>query len=364
MVGRGSAPPAGARPVGAMPPPHRDAARSSFPAAELDRLDFRTNVRTNGVACGGPVVVSSSPRKPAPLSPLVGPTFKIASTLAFAVMLVAVKMLAGRIPAGEVVFFRSALAVIPVLIMVGWQGELGTGLRTSRVGGHIIRSVVGVTAMSLWFSGVQRLPLADALAITYAAPLLTVALAAILLGEIVRRHRWTAVGVGFVGVLIVLSPHLGDLGHLTEGGAATGAMCCFGSALFMAFAQIQVRNLTATERTGAIVVYFSLGSALFSLLTVPFGWVMPDLQDALLLATCGLFGGLGQIFLTQSMRYSDASVVAPLEYASMLWAVVTGAWLFDEYPSLTVAVGSIIIIGSGVAIVLRERRLGMTRPIV
>lgn len=299
-----------------------------------------------------------------PLSPLAGPAFKIASTLAFAVMLVAVKLLSGRVPAGEVVFFRSALAVFPVLLMVAWQGEMATGLKTSRVGGHIIRSVVGVSAMSLWFSGVQRLPLADALAITYAAPLLTVALAAILLGEIVRRHRWTAVSVGFVGVLIVLSPHLGDLGHLMEGGAATGAMCCFGSALFMAFAQIQVRNLTATERTGAIVVYFSLGSALFSLVTIPFGWVVPTFGDSMLLLACGLFGGLGQIFLTQSMRYSDASVVAPLEYASMLWAVASGLWIFDEVPSLTVAVGAGVIIASGVAIVLRERRLGLKRVVV
>lgn len=298
------------------------------------------------------------------MSPLVGPAFKIASTLAFAVMLVAVKLLGARIPAGEVVFFRSAIAVLPVVILVAWQGELRTGLKTSRVGGHIIRSVVGVSAMALWFFGVQHLPLADALAITYAAPLLTVALAAVLLGEVVRRHRWTAVGIGFIGVLIVLSPHFGDLGHLTEGGASTGALCCLASALFMAFAQIQVRSLTATERTGAIVVYFSLGSALFALATMPFGWVAPSLWDLALLVTCGLFGGLGQILLTQSMRCSDASVVAPLEYASMIWAVISGLLIFDELPGLAVMVGSIIIIGSGVAIVLREHRLGLKRPIV
>ncbi len=297
------------------------------------------------------------------MSTLLGPAYKIASTLAFAVMLVAVKLLSGRVPAGEIVFFRSALALFPVIAMVAWQGQLRTGLKTSRPGGHVIRSMVGVSAMALWFSGVQRLPLADALAITYAAPLLTVALAAVLLGEVVRAHRWSAVAVGFAGVLIVLSPHLGDFGQALEGGAATGAMFCFGSALFMAFAQIQIRNLAATESTGAIVVYFSLGSALFSLTTVPFGWVMPTLSDAALLATCGLFGGLGQIFLTQSMQYADASVVAPLEYASMLWAVVAGLWLFGEVPSLTVAVGATIIIGSGVAIVLRERRLGLRRPI-
>ena len=291
---------------------------------------------------------------------LLGPLFKVLSTLAFAVMLVAVKMLAQRIPSGEVVFFRSAFALVPVLAMVAWQGALRDGLKTDRPGGHLIRSVVGVTAMALWFAGVQRLSLADSLAITYAAPLLTVALAALLLGEVVRLHRWTAVAVGFAGVLIVLSPHLGDVDRVMEGGAATGAALCFGSAFFMAFAQIQVRSLTATERTGAIVVYFSIGSALVALSTSPW-WVMPSGGDLALLILTGIFGGIGQIFLTLAYRHADASVVAPLEYTSMLWAVVTGWWFFAEWPSLTVLVGSAVIVGSGIAIVWRERAIGIAR---
>lgn len=303
----------------------------------------------------------SRPDQRGSVSALLGPAYKVASTLAFAGMLVGVKLLAQRIPSGEVVFFRSFFALLPVLAMVSWQGQLRSGLKTSRPGGHLIRSVVGVTAMVLWFSGVQRVSLADSLAITYAAPLLTVALAALLLGETVRAHRWTAVGVGFIGVLIVLSPHLGDLGHLTEGGAATGALMCFASAFFMAFAQIQVRSLTSTEKIGAIVVYFSVGSALVALLTVPW-WVMPDGYDLTLLILTGIFGGIGQIFLTLSYRHADASVVAPLEYTSMLWAIVTGFWFFGEWPSLTVLLGSAVIIGSGVAIVLRERSLGLRRP--
>lgn len=292
---------------------------------------------------------------------LLGPLFKIASTLSFAVMLVGVKLVAERIPAGEVVFFRSAFALLPVVAMVAWQGELREGLKTDRPGGHLIRSVVGVTAMALWFSGVQRVSLADSLAITYAAPLLTVALAAVLLRETVRAHRWTAVGVGFLGVLIVLSPHLGEVGHLLEGGAATGAAMCFASAFFMAFAQIQVRSLTSTERTGAIVVYFSIGSALVALLSAPW-WVMPDGRDLAVLIMTGIFGGIGQIFLTLAYRHADASVIAPLEYSSMLWAVATGWWIFGEWPSLTVLIGSTVIIGSGVAIVLREHFLGLKRP--
>ncbi|NLH80333.1 MAG: DMT family transporter [Phyllobacteriaceae bacterium] len=294
------------------------------------------------------------------MSVLLGPLFKVISTLAFAVMLVGVKLLSGRIPAGEVVFFRSAFALMPVVAMVAWQGELREGLKTDRPGGHLIRSVVGVTAMALWFSGVQRISLADSLAITYAAPLLTVALAAILLGETVRFHRWSAVAVGFLGVLVVLSPHLGELSHLLDGGAATGAAMCFVYAFFMAFAQIQVRSLTRTERTGAIVVYFSLGSALVALLTVPW-WVMPDGRDFAILLMTGIFGGIGQIFLTLGYRHADASVIAPLEYTSMLWAVATGWWFFGEWPTSTVLLGSTVIIASGIAIVLRERALGLKR---
>jgi drug/metabolite transporter (DMT)-like permease len=293
---------------------------------------------------------------------LLGPAFKILSTLSFAVMLVAVKLLGDRVPSGEVVFFRSAFAIFPVVAMVAWQGELRHGLKTSRPGGHVLRSVYGVGAMSLWFAGVQRLPIADALAITYAAPLVVVALAAVLLGEVVRIHRWSAVGVGFLGVLIVLSPHLDDIGHIGSDRGATGAAMCFVSALLMALAQIEVRRLATTEKTGAIVVYFSIGSALFSLLTLPFGWVVPSGSDLVLLLACGLFGGIGQILLTMAYRNADASVIAPLEYASMIWAIASGLWLFGEIPSWTLAIGTAVIVGSGIAIVWRERALGVKRP--
>lgn len=285
----------------------------------------------------------------------LGPVFKILSTLAFAVMLVAVKLLANRVPSGEVVFFRSAFALFPVLAMVWWQGELRDGLKTKRPGGHLLRSVYGVSAMSLWFAGVQRLPLADGLAITYAAPLLVVTLAAVFLHEKVRAHRWSAVVVGFLGVLIVLSPHLADVDLIGTDRGATGAAMCFLSAFFMALAQIEVSKLTGTEKTGAIVVYFSIGSSLFALLTLPFGWVVPTGGDLALLITCGLFGGIGQIFLTLGYRHADASVIAPLEYASMIWAVGSGLWVFGEWPTATMLGGTLVIVASGIAMVWFER---------
>ena len=295
------------------------------------------------------------------MPPLVaGIVLKIASTIAFAFMVTAIKAASADIPAGEVLFARSFFGIVPVIIYLVWIGEFPASLATRNPFGHVRRSLVGTLSMFTWFTGIAHLPLPDATAISYSGPLFGVCFAALLLGEKVRAFRWTAVFVGFVGVLIVLSPHFGDLDHLTEGGAATGAMCCFGSAVFMAFAQIQVRNLTATERTGAIVVYFSIGSALVALSTSPW-WVMPSGGDLALLILTGIFGGIGQIFLTLAYRHADASVVAPLEYTSMLWAVVTGWWFFAEWPSLTVLVGSAVIVGSGIAIVWRERAIGIAR---
>ncbi|KPL54775.1 DMT family transporter [Prosthecomicrobium hirschii] len=292
------------------------------------------------------------------MNPLLGITLKLISTLVFAGMLISIKLVADRVPPGEIVFFRSFFALIPVLIYLRFQGPLGPLLFTERPVGHMVRSLYGVTSMFLWFGALQLLPVADALAISYGAPLLTVALAAVLLGEQVRIYRWTAVVVGFGGVLVMLAPHLGDLRHIFSDGAAFGAMLALISTVFTALAGTQVRRLTMTEKTGAIVIYFSLGCTLFSFATIPFGWVRPSAFDLACLIASGLFGGIGQLLMTQSYRYAHASLVAPLEYSSMLWAVIYGAWLFGEVPGISVVIGSVIVIGAGVFIVLRERALG------
>lgn len=294
------------------------------------------------------------------MKPLLGIALKLVSTLVFAGMVVAIKFVGDRVPPGEVVFFRSFFALVPVLLFLRWQGALRPVMVTERPVGHVVRSFYGVTSMFLWFGALQLLPVADALAISYAAPLLTVALAAILLGEPVRIYRWTAVAIGFCGVLVMLAPHLGGLHDLARDTAALGAMLALGSTVFTALAGTQVRRLTMTEQTGAIVVYFSIGCTLFSFLTVPFGWVRPAPFDLACLIASGLFGGIGQLLMTQSYRYAHASLVAPLEYSSMLWAVLYGTWLFGETPGTTVLLGSAIVIGAGVFIVARERALGRT----
>lgn len=290
--------------------------------------------------------------------PLVGIGLKCLSAFVFTIMLTLIKLLGDRVPVGEMVFARNLFAAIPVVAMICLQGRLRTAFHTNRPWSHLGRATVGVTAMGLWFVSVVKLPIADATALSYAAPLMTVALASLVLKESVARTRWLAVGVGFFGVIVLLSPHLGA----GEPEAATvGAVAAIGAACFMALAMIFIRKLTATEETTTIVIYFSLAAAGLSLVTLPFGWVVPTAEEALLLVSIGLVGGVGQLLLTQSYRFADASVIAPFEYTTIIWTLAIGLVLFGETPTPTMLVGAAIVVASGVAVVLGERRRAARR---
>jgi drug/metabolite transporter (DMT)-like permease len=223
--------------------------------------------------------------------------------------------------------------------------------------------VIGTTGMFCGFAALSHLPLPDATAIGYAAPLVTVVLAALILKETVRAYRWTAVVVGFVGVLVMLSPHLGARlgGAGPPSGPAMGALFGLAGACCAAGATIQIRRLTATERTGAIVLYFSLLTTLLGLSTVVLGWRMPDAPDFALLALIGVLGGIGQILMTQSYRYADTSIIAPFDYTTMIFAVLIGWFAFGDLPSLAVTLGAVVVISAGIFVVWRERHLGLVR---
>ncbi|MBA5777739.1 DMT family transporter [Stappia sp. F7233] len=292
-------------------------------------------------------------------SPLVGILLKVTSALIFTGMIALVKIASERIPIGEILFARNFFGMIPVLVMIAFRGELGAAFATRRPLGHVGRAIVGASAMALWFSALARIPLPDATAISFSAPLMTVFLAWLLLGEAVRIYRWSAVFIGFCGIMVILSPHLSgsDFGDQ----AASGAIFAFAAACFMSLASVFVRNLTSTERTATIVLWFSALTSLFSLLTLPFGWVVPDAGDALVLVMIGLLGGIGQILLTQSYRYAEASTIAPFEYTTMLWALLVGWLLFEEVPTVEVLLGAAIVISAGIFVIFRERRLGLDR---
>ena len=296
------------------------------------------------------------------IRPLRGIGFKIASVLVFIVMATLIKATSDHVPPGQAVFFRSLFAIPVIVIWLIWRGEFASGLRTEQPMGHVWRGVVGTMAMGLGFAGLGYLPLPEVTAIGYAAPLLTVVFAAMFLGENVRIFRISAVALGLVGVLIVLSPRLSALSDgevaIAEG---LGAVLVLGGAVFAALAQVFVRKLVLTESTSAIVFWFSMTATLLSLVTLPFGWVVPAPREALMLVAAGLLGGVGQILLTSSYRWADASVVAPFEYVSMLFALVFGYLLFDEVPTLTMLSGAALVVTAGILIIWRERRLGIER---
>jgi drug/metabolite transporter (DMT)-like permease len=306
----------------------------------------------------------AAPQDPVPFrgGPLYGITLKVVSVCFFVVMATLLKA-TQTIPAGELVFFRCFFAILPVAIWLLWRRQLGTAFHTRRPFGHILRALVGATSMGLGFFALTRLPLPEATAIGYAAPLLIVVFSAILLKERVYIFRWTAVVVGLIGVVIILWPRLTlfTSGQPLGDSEAVGAIAAFGGAVVTAFALMQVRNLTRTERTESIVLYFFISASLMSLLTIPFGWAMPTPEQAVLLIGAGFAGGLGQLLMTSSYRYADMSVIAPFEYVSLLLTLVIGFAVFGDVPDMTMIMGAIIIVLSGIAVILREHYLGLDR---
>jgi drug/metabolite transporter (DMT)-like permease len=216
--------------------------------------------------------------------------------------------------------------------------------------------------MGMGFAGLGYLPLPEVTAISYASPLLVVIFAAMFLGEQVRAFRIGAVVLGLTGVLIVLSPRLSIGADAAPSPTETlGVMVVLFGALCAALAQVFVRKLIHTETTATIVFYFSVTSVVLSLITLPFGWVMPTPMEAALLVAAGVLGGVGQILLTASYREADASLIAPFEYASMLFALGIGYFIFDEVPTLTMLGGAALVVTAGILIIWREHKLGLER---
>ena len=294
--------------------------------------------------------------------PLKGIAFKIASVAVFVAMSTMIKA-AGAVPAGEVVFFRSFFAMLPILAFLAFRGELGGAFYTTRPFGHLARGFFGVLAMGSAFYGLARLPLPESITINYAQPLLVVVFSALLLGETIRIYRWSAVAVGLFGVFIISWPKLTLLGGNGALGAdeAAGALATLFAAAASALAMILVRSLVQTEKTATIVLWFSLSATLLSLLTLPFGWIPLSFEQAVLLVLSGMCGGLAQLLMTQSYRYAEASVVAPFEYTSMILGIAAGFWVFGDVPTAHTLVGGAIVVCAGLFIIMRERRLGIER---
>ncbi len=283
-----------------------------------------------------------------------GIVLMMASVTVFTVMSALIKA-AENVPAGEAMFFRSFLALPIIIIWLLNRGGIAQGIRTVSVRSHAVRGVVGSCAMGLGFAGLKYLPLPEVTAIQFVTPIAVVVLAALILGETFKLVRISAVLLGFVGVVIIVAPRLSVGLGSTE---ALGVGLVLGSACLAALAQIFVKGMSRRESTTAIVFWFSVTSMILSLVTVPFGWVWPTGLELAYLCSAGVIGGLGQILLTSSYRFADASVLAPFTYISMLWSVLIGYFWFDEIPTFSMIIGAGFVIAAGVIIVLRERALG------
>lgn len=266
-------------------------------------------------------------------------------------------------PPGEMVFFRSFFAIVPIFIVLAWRRELVVGVKTDRPLSHVLRGLLGVGGMSFGFFALTQLPLPEAVAIGYAMPLLIVVFSAIFLKERVGIYRWSAVLVGMIGVAVIISPRLtifsGGLSNPST--ASLGVAASLISACFGATAQLLVRKLVRTERSATIVLYFSVTATAISLCTIPFGWVWPNPTQAAMLIGVGILGGIGQTIMTESYRYAPMSVIAPFEYTSLIFSILIGFFIFNEVPTVAMIAGSLIVVASGIFIIFREHRLGLER---
>lgn len=288
------------------------------------------------------------------MNPPLAIFLKILSALLFTLMSAGVKSVSDRVPVGEIVFFRSFFMILPLMVWLAWQGRVLEMVRTRHPLAHFKRSIMSSSSMFLNFLALAYLPLTDAVVLGYTSPLILVVLAALLLKEKVQSYRWIGTGVGFVGVLVMLTPHLSAGGFAAGAGASIGVMIALGGAFLTAGALVQIRRLVDTETTGAIIFYLALFTSALSLLTIFGGWVMPTVEEAATLIGIGILGGVAQILLTMSFRYGDASLLAPFEYSTMLWACAIGWMVFGDWPEMAVFAGACIVIVAGMFVVWRE----------
>ncbi|MBB3810037.1 EamA family transporter [Pseudochelatococcus contaminans] len=289
------------------------------------------------------------------MNPPLAISLKLLSALAFTVMGAGVKYVSDRVPVGEIVFFRCFFMLLPLMVWLALQGNILGALRTRNLTGHFRRSVMSSSSMFLGFLALAYLPLMDAVILGYTSPLILVILAAVLLKEKVQGCRWIGTGVGFLGVLVMLLPHLSGGGLLMGGASTIGIMIALAGAFVTAGAIVQIRRLVSTETTGAIIFYLAIITSALSLLSIPAGWVMPTVEEAAVLVGIGILGGVGQIVLTMSFRYGDASMLAPFEYSTMLWACMIGWLAFNDWPETPVFIGGAIVIAAGMFVLWRER---------
>ncbi len=279
-------------------------------------------------------------------NPLLGVSAMLFSVSLFSMMDATVKWLGGTYPVHQIVFFRCTVALVPVLLFVARAGGLRI-LKTQRSHLHALRCLFGLSAMGCAFYSFSVMRLADAVSVFYSAPLFITALSVPLLGEKVGIRRWSAVIVGFIGILIVVRPSSQLLN--------SGGIYMLAAALFVGLTMIIIRRLSATDDAASITFYFTLSGVLVSsVISLCLGWAWPPIKDLMLLIAVGLLGGCAQYAMTVSFRYAEVGLVAPLRYLSIVSGGVLGYLLWSEVPDMQSVLGMTVIIASGLYTIHRE----------
>lgn len=288
---------------------------------------------------------------PAPQNRLLGIALRIGAATSFGFMAATIKLGSeAGVSLPELAFYRFAFGLPPLLAWIAWTGDFGAW-RTKRPLAHLSRGVIGLSTMLLAFAALTWLPLAESATIGFVAPLFSVMLSALILREPVGRHRWSAVALGFVGVLIVMRPSGAGL-------PAEGLALALLAALGVAAVTITIRQIGRTESMPTTVLWFTLFAMAATGALLPFFGQMHDARTWAILAALGLFGGLGQLFLTSALRFAPVSVVVPFDYTQLLWAVLLGWAIWDTQPPATTWAGAAVIVMSGLYTLYREHKLG------
>jgi len=304
-------------------------------------------------------MVSAKPASPT-LPPLRherlrGVAMRLLAITCFSIMAALIKLSFERgAQTPEVMFYRSFFGLPPLILWIAWDRKWDSW-RSARPRAHLGRSLIGIVSMTLGFSALALLPLAEATTISFGAPLFALALSAPLLGERVAAKKWVAVAFGFLGVLVVMQPG-GDL-------PLVGTLVALGAALGVALVTVTLRSISRTESTQTTVLWFTLFVTLVTGALLPWFGRSHDLEIWLLLVGIGLFGGVGQIGLTASLRFAPIATLAPLDYLQLLYAVLFGWLLFGAQPALTTWAGAALIIASVLATLPRRRKAEEVGPL-
>ena len=274
----------------------------------------------------------------------LGFLYMFLSVCTFSVMDLLVKW-SSDYPTGEVLFFRGFFGLLPTYFLIP-KNKLKTFYKTKRSKEHLFRCLMGLMALIAIVVALRELPLAVVVSLSYAAPLFITVLSIFLLSEKVGVFRWLAVIIGFIGVIIIAEPGFKGMNYLYF----LPLIFCIG----MAFVTITIRKLSTTEPIWLISIFFTITISIAGLATIPMGWIMPNFQDFILLALIGVTGGSANLFLTQSYKLSEVSLVAPLKYLALVFAIFFGYFIWNEIPTIKTLIGASLVVLASLIIFRRE----------